>query len=350
MYDFSYQYSQFLLRSIPTARQASGGREILCRCFYCPDSNNPSHAHFYISIPESKEEFSQYYCQKCGARGYVTHTKLLEWNIWDDDIALKLIDHNKSQKRQVKNMYDRYVLKNTMTRDEDISDIKLKYINDRIGTNYTFDDLHRLKIILNLKDLLIENNITSITRSRNIIDQLDYNFLGFISIDNAFINMRRICDKGLVYKSIDKRYINYDIFNKFDNSQRFYTIPTDVDLSSPNPIQIHIAEGPFDILSIYENVRHRSPGIYTSVGGSNYYGIINYFIGVMKLPWVEIHIYPDNDNVGSNRKMKWIYEKLKKINTEVFIHRNMCEGEKDFGVVPDRIKEGIINMRELSEI
>jgi hypothetical protein len=48
--------------------------------------------------------------------------------------------------------------------------------------------------------------------------------------------------------------------------------------------------------------------------------------------------------------MKWIYEKLKKINTEVFIHRNMCEGEKDFGVVPERIKEGIINMRELSEI
>ena len=344
--DLARRYSEFLLSSIPVSKPASGGAEINCRCFYCPDSANPKHAHFYISIPRTNTP-SKYYCQLCGESGYVTHNTLLDWNIWDDQIAIDLIEYNKhTSVKSTGSKLKVYRLMNPISRDSDISKFKLDYINKRLGTNYSYQDLIDLKIVLNLKDTLEYNHISKITRDPNIVDQLDINFLGFISIDNAFLNMRRLCDDGLVFKSIDKRYINYNIYGKFDTSQRFYTVPTKIDLYNI-PTRIHIAEGPFDILSIYENVRYREPGIYTSIGGSNYLGIVMYMIETFKLPCVEVHIYPDNDNSGSNNKMKYAYYRLKNLNIPTYVHRNVYPGEKDFGVTKDRITEQVINMQEM---
>ena len=343
--NFFQDYYQFLLSAIPSAKSASGGKEVKCRCFYCPDSKTLSHSHFYISIPQTKDEPSKYYCQKCGEMGYVTHNTLLDWGIWNDDIAVSLINHNRGVKYQSKgNKLQIYRLINNITSENDLSDYKLHYINNRLGTNYSYKDLRDLKIVLNLLDVLNYNHISKYTRNDNIIDQLDKNFIGFVSIDNAFLNMRRLCDEGLVYKNIDKRYINYDIYGKFDTSQRFYTIPTKIDVSY-GPIKINIAEGPFDILSIYENVRHREPGIYTAIGGANYLGVILYMIETVKLPWVEVHIYPDNDNIGSDKKMKYIHSILSNLSIPMYVHRNIFPGEKDFGVRSDHINEQITDMQ-----
>ena len=49
-------YKNYLLNSIPGAKVVSGGREILCRCRECPDSTDPNHAHFYISIPYDSDK------------------------------------------------------------------------------------------------------------------------------------------------------------------------------------------------------------------------------------------------------------------------------------------------------
>ena len=337
-------YRNHLLRTIPTASKASGGRVVNCRCFYCPDSKNPSSKHFYISIPQNEQEPSLYYCHKCHASGVVDYKKLIEWDIYEDQVAIDLIDHNKKCKPGMMKKYmdkTHYIVSNRYTTMNKTSDIKLNYINQRLGTKFTFDELRNLKIILNLNDLLKENHITELTRNPEIVDQLDGNFLGFLSIDNAFLNMRRVCDDGLVYKGIDKRYINYKIFDKFDTSERFYTIPTKIDLVSPQRIKVHIAEGPFDILSIYKNVRREESGIYTSIAGSNYKGLAMYFLETYKLPYTEFHFYPDNDKYGSNRNIEKIARYVYPMNIPVYIHRNMYPGEKDFGVSLDHINESI---------
>ena len=173
------------------------------------------------------------------------------------------------------------------------------------------------------------------------MEQLNNNFLGFISIDNSFVNMRRLCDEGKVIDTIDKRYVNYKIYDKFDTSNRFYTIPTKIDLCSPERLKIHIAEGPFDILSIYTNLRNREPGIYTSIAGSNYLGITFYMLNTFKIPYFELHYYPDNDESGSNEVMNKIVRYIKPFNCPIFIHRNIYPGEKDFGVPMSRITERI---------
>src|SRR5574344_149251 len=266
-------YKNYLLSVLPNAKSVSGGKEINCRCQYCPDSTDMRNAHMYISIPYNTGKPSQYYCQKCGAKGFITHRTLIEWGIYDKDIAFDLDKYNSSIKTNTNNRFEDiqvYKIYNTFTRDDSKSYEKLQYINKRIGTNLSFSDLNNLKIVLNLIDLINENHITKFYRDHNIITDLDREFIGFLSVDNAFLNMRRTCEEGKVYESIDKRYVNYQLYDKNETTQRFYTIPNMVNLISPFRTKIHIAEGPFDILSIFLNVRHQENGIYTSVAGSNY--------------------------------------------------------------------------------
>ena len=93
---FEEEYKPFLLNNIrPWAKEASGGTEIQCRCFYCADSSNPRSGHFYISIPhDGSDDVSQFHCKKCGAHGLVTNHKLYEWGLFDTDISVKLHQTN----------------------------------------------------------------------------------------------------------------------------------------------------------------------------------------------------------------------------------------------------------------
>ena len=344
--DFS-NYKEFLLSNIPTAKEASGGKFVACRCFYCPDGKSRDSRHFYIHIPESNDDPSWYYCHKCHNRGLVTNKTLLEWGLYDNNVAQELIYHNQKCQRSKKNTkyynYTTLNIRNTIS-DSEMSRIKLEYINNRLGQNFNLQDLSDLKICLNIFDILNANRIQTFTRDPRVVEQLNANFLGFLSIDNMFVNMRRLCDEGLVINTIDKRYVNYKIVDNFDTSNRFYTIPSQIDLMSPQRVKIHIAEGPFDILSIYTNLRNREPGIYTSIAGSNYLGITFYMLNTFKIPYFELHYYPDNDESGSNEVMQRIVNYIRPFNCPIYIHRNLYPGEKDFGVSIDKIKESIIKM------
>lgn len=334
----SNQYKDFLLSAIPTAELASGGTVVNCRCFYCPDSSDPKSKHFYISIPKSSSDPSFYYCHKCHSSGIVTYKQLLEWGIYNVEIAKQLTSQNKnikirSDRRIVYPIYNRYI------KEDKISEYKLQYINQRLGTSFEYEDLKQLKIVLNLKDLLKYNHLYA-ERNQEIMNQLNINFLGFLSIDNSSVNLRRLCDAGNIHPSIDHRYFNYRL-KKENFGKNFYTIPMKLNLNQSERIKIHIAEGSFDILSIYENIRQHEPGIYSSIGGSNYFGLILYFLKTFRLPYTEFHFYPDNDGPGSDKVMKSMIPKLKPFGSPVYIHRNIYPNQKDFGVSPDKIKESI---------
>ena len=88
------RYKDFLLHMIPGAKLVSGGNEIQCRCRECPDSRDPRNiGHFYISIPKDEYSPSLYWCHKCNCRGLVTYEKLIEWNIFDEAVAIDLVNH-----------------------------------------------------------------------------------------------------------------------------------------------------------------------------------------------------------------------------------------------------------------
>lgn len=345
--DFNY-YRNYLLTNIPTAKPASGGKVVHCRCMECPDSNDPKSAHFYISIPDGTKP-SMYYCHKCGCRGIVTHKELIAWGIYDKQIALEITEYNNSLMINPKNKkyfnHQTYQISNSYTTMDNKSEEKRLYLVDRLGYDLSYSDLKNLKICVNLLDLMKENCINSFTRDHNIINDLDREFIGFLSIDNAFLNMRRTCEAGKIYPQIDKRYVNYKIFDKFDTSQRFYTIPTKVDLSKPQRVKLHISEGPIDILSIYLNLRNREEGIYTSITGNNYINIILYFLIELKLPFIELHLYPDNDKFGNFDRINYIVNLIPDRSIPVYLHKNTFPGEKDFGVPLRKINESIMQLR-----
>ena len=338
------EYNQFLLNNIkPFAHRVSGGREINCRCFYCSDSKNIRKGHFYIScLSESNNAPSLYNCVKCHACGIVTHSKLLEWGLFDANISVQLLQYNAkvlqlSENRKYKDT-EVYNISNTKVSKDILSEYKLKYINNRLGISLNYNDCLDNKIILNLKDLLAENNLTP-TRHANIIEQLDSNFLGFLSYDNAFINMRNLdIPTSNLYEGINKRYINYNIFEKFDNTNKFYVIPTEI--NTMYPIKLHIAEGPFDVLSIKYNMRKEIfNNIYTAIEGSGYFGIIRKFITQIKLINMEIHVYADSDIDFDT--IHSIAQFVSVFNMPFYLHRNSFKGEKDFGVPTSRISETI---------
>lgn len=341
MATISEELIKLLLATMPIAKLVSGGRQVLTRCPYCGDSKDPKSGHFYIRVVEGKVFF--YYCQKCHCTGVISHNKLMEWGLYDQNVNSKIIEYNKELfgKKENLKFVDSiiYNLNNTFISDNELSQMKLKYINNRLGTDLVYDDLLKNKIVLNLYDLLKTNYVKELTRDSRITDELDRSFIGFLSQDNAFLNMRNL-RVGKVFESIDKRYVNYNIFNKFDNTQRFYTIPANIDLTYPERIKLNISEGPFDILSVFFNLKKQEPhSIYSAIIGSGYLNILRHFITVMKLLYIEVHIYIDNDI--EDYVIKSVYDYLKVYNIPLYIHRNVFPGEKDFGVKIEKIDERI---------
>lgn len=341
----SDEYRSFLLDNFPNAKIASGGKEVCCKCWNCDDHSR----HMYFNIPEDDITPLFYSCRRCPAKGIVTTSLLRNLGIRDEYI-FNLIDtyskaprfhNNKMSKRSINLSNLNVIYDNEKTKR------KLDYLYDRLGHYYSIEECHALKIIPNLKDFLYANHINNLTRDERIVDALNEYFVGFLSMDNCFIILRRIIDEGNLFSSIDKRYIIYNIFNHKTNPEANYTIPVNIEFPTARQPELHIAEGPFDILSIY-NLRNRVPAIYTTIVSNTYLQYIQRILFRLMIPRPIIHLYPDNttekDNSGDDEHMKSLTDYFKKIGIKIIIHRNIMEEEKDFGVRPERIKEVIYEL------
>lgn len=343
----SDEYRVFLqtkLTQIGRFNAPGGVNHIVTRCFYCPDSKNRNHGHMYILIPPDKSNTPSYfYCQKCHSSGLVTSARLLDWGIYEYTMAADLTSYNSKvlllpENRKFRDS-ETYRVNNTLISNDKLTMYKVEYINKRLGTNLTIKDCIDNKIVLNIKDLLYENKL-QITRDTRIVDSLDSDFVGFLSYDNAFINMRNLEIHNNLHDSINKRYVNYNIFNKFENTARVYIIPGDIILDDKRPIELHMAEGPFDILSIKYNL-HSSHfnKIYSSILGSGYKGLLKFILSHLKIPNLLVHVYPDSD--ADVFAIIDLIECAKAYGLKIIVHKNKFMGEKDYGVPKNRIIDTI---------
>lgn len=348
MDNFLENFKEFLLSRIPRAKAVSGGKEVLCRCPFCLDSRDPRNAHFYISV-NTQDKPPMYFCQKCQESGIFDVKTLRMFDIYDSDMTVELSNHNRSiLSRPGNKIYKAntiHSINNFYISDMEIARQKLDYINSRLGINMKFRDALENKIVFNLYELLGGNGIKNLTRQQYVGDILQQHFMGFLSYDNGFVNMRNIRKPGEIkYEPLDKRYVNYNIFNNTDNSKRHYVIPTQIDLFNPNPIEIHIAEGPFDALGILYNVLDgdKTHRIISSVAGRSYINLVKFFVQELGLINIELHIYVDGD--VDEFEVQKIVDFLKGLNIDIFIHRNGYPGEKDFGVPKIKIINNYIQV------
>lgn len=344
-------YANFLLSHIPGSRYASGNSEILCRCMFCGDSVNKDSAHLYFNLPWDQGKPLYYKCFKCNSKGIVSSRFLLELDIYDPVMANDVNEYNKRFKYKglrVTNTqsfnYNIYNVIQTNTNGD--LNYKRDYINGRLGTNLSLQDIMNLKIVLNLFDLFSCNKIEKFTRSQSVLNQLNQYFIGFISTNNSYLNMRQVYDNVSYIPTINERYINYKLFDyKNTVDQKFYTIPCTINLLRPGRVKLHLAEGPFDILSIYLNLRHMEEGIYSSITGNSYIATIMYFLEEKAIPNLEIHFYVDNDKYGTRERILNIIREIPDPTIPAYLHRNVYPGEKDFGVPLNKIREEVSKLR-----
>lgn len=333
----------------PEAKIASGGKEVVIRCRACGDSSNSRHAHLYISVPQSADEVALYQCKKCSNHGIVDDIFLRQYGCEDSRILIDIVSHNNELKKNPKYSILRsmsiYPLRNTFISNQPWNTMKLSYINSRIGSNFAFEDLSKLKIFLNLYDVLNQNRLVT-TRHKMVTDALNEHFIGFISYDNSYCVMRKI-DNSELYKTLNKRYINYNIINKFDSTKDFYVIPTTLDTLNPNPVRIHIAEGVFDILSIYYNLNrcNNFQNVYISASGKSYAQALKFILSETGIINYTVELYPDNDvpDVELNRL---ITQSIRMLACDIIIHRNNYPNEKDYGVPVSSIIDTIRVIKE----
>lgn len=342
---------KILKRNFPELKVS--GNEYVVRCRFCGDSKNESSAHFYIKIGD-KDSVPLYHCFKCERSGILTPAVLRELigdsNITKDDIfdltELSKSISSKVNLSRVRSGYNKLIRNTTWALPTDnVSFLKekLDYINSRLDLKLSVQEAQNLKIIFSIKNLLSANSLKA-NRSQSIIDELDKYFIGFLSIDNGFLTMRNVNDNNGFLK--DSRYINYSIYNeKGKDHLRYYCIPTKIDKLSKDPIHIHVAEGCFDILSIYYNLRDRNSknNIFICSNGKGYYNVIKLLSTKFGLYNIILNVYPDND--VSDNALNFYLRRLYKLSIPVYFHRNTYYDEKDFGVPRNRIREIIYKVR-----
>lgn len=345
----SQQLIQEIIASIPGAQLVADNRQILCRCPKCGDSPNPANAHFYIGPLRDESKPLQYNCKKCESSGIFDSQLMRELSIYDYELLAQINEYNQKIANTHAGEYSysksTHILNNTKVTESAISEVKLRYINDRLGLSLTYADILANKIVLNISDIFEQNRIPEFTRHPNIMAELDKYFIGFISYDNCYLNMRRLCPEGKVYSGIDKRYINYNIFNKIDNSMRFYVLPTSIDILDVRPIHVYITEGPFDILSVKYNIPEYDKCIHISVGGKSYLTAIKFIIETLGIINMVLHLCPDGD--VDDWQMYNIAKYLAPFNLPIDMRRNVMPKEKDFGVPLSNIDMAITNLNKI---
>lgn len=312
-----------------------GKNQIALRCMFCGDSKkDPRKTRFYVQINADNDVPMLYNCFNCGASGIITPSVLRTFEINDLNLNSNLLSYNKSISKKIKkninSKINRLNLSVPVPKNTELNRMKLKYIENRLGIKLTIDDIQRFKIIFSLEQFLSTNKINEVTCKPDRARRLNEDYVGFLTSSNDHIIYRDITGKNKM------RYDKYTIIPEIDNSKKFYTIPKTIDIVSNKPVIINMAEGVFDILGIYYNVKKQNDDeIYVAICDSSYIPVIKYFLSLGLVgDNIIINIFSDSDH------QPYFYKNLfselsvwvKKIN---LFYNNKS---KDFGVPKSEIE------------
>jgi hypothetical protein len=185
---------------------------------------------------------------------------------------------------------------------------------------------------------LLDYNRLEYTRHPNIINELSQWFLGFVGMNNMLINLRNL-NEGHVYEGIDRKYVNYKVFQDIDSAKRFYASPCMCDMNKP--VRVNIAEGVFDILSIKYNLRGGNVNneMYIAAGSKAYGSVIKMCMQDLGIINMDVHVYLDND--VEDFIVIRLMNMCTPVNIPITFHNNLYHGQKDFGVPANMIKDSI---------
>ena len=201
---------------------------------------------------------------------------------------------------------------------------QVRYIESRLGPGLEYEDYQKFKIIWDTKDVL--EYITN-PRVRNTFPSND-STISFLSDNQAVVINRTFLED-----QTESQWRKITIVNK--DTKAFYTIKTQIDLFSLDKTVVNIAEGIFDILSVYKNFNDCDNSAFIATLGSDYISAVNYAIAKGLIGTnVELRLYIDNGI--KEKQLKYTLRRFKWMFNSIKIFHNIKS--KDVGVPIDQIK------------
>lgn len=319
--------------------------EYRTRCPFCGDSKtNLNKGRLYIKINLNDNYPMIYHCFKCEESGIVDDNLLLALDIHDINLKSNIITLNKTsdsikgqkffnEDKIVNFNYDLPIINNRYF-------YKVEYVENRLGKNIYNNELLDFKIITSLKDFLELNNIKKLTMEKFICENLEKNYIGFLSFGGSYILFRDVSNTQKF------KWVKYPVTNESKGCKIFYSIGNSINVFTENNININLSEGVMDILSVYKNLEYNSKNdLNIAVGGKQYLSIINILTSMgLTGSNITLNIFSDNDEVYNNKNnnptnikyFKRLLNKVKYLYNEVNIFYNIIG--KDVGVSTDKIK------------
>lgn len=333
------------INQLPVHIWNSANTEVCTRCIRCQDSRNRLHGHFSIKIDENSDSLIVYRCFKCNSAGILNSQDMEDLGVplsIEDAKALDVL--NRPNRKSTYNRQRPLNYKVPVIINPIDSKIKIDYLNNRLGIEFTPEMIQESKIILSIMDFFSENKIKIPDHiNPKLIKIIEENYVGFLSANNNKITFRRIINNDQL-----NRYIKLSIDPYNTSPNNFYSIKNPgMDLLYTEPVHIHIAEGTFDILSIKYNLPRddSQKHLFFASCGYNFGTIIKWLIYMGINTDLYVHLYSDNDK-SDEEDIKVLNSGINKYWIDhAFIHRNMFQGEKDFGVPSIRIKESHIQVK-----
>lgn len=313
--------------------------QLITRCILCGDSQRiPNKKRLGIKVDwTNPTEPILYQCFNCGATGILSSSMMRELGAEQPELIKGVREVNNTALQsegtvkvsKYKNTKEISVELPALTKNP-IYVAKARYLFSRLGKleNLKIDDFQKLRIVWSIKDFLSTNGI----RPRNdYTDLIDACYIGFLSANNEYIILRDITDRQKM------RYIKYNIFGVYDNSNSFYTIKNSINPLTQDEIHLVASEGTFDIISILYNVFHGDDTnkIFCATCNGQYRTTLNYYIDkglVGRNIYIDIYRDSDNDEHMNYQKLK---NQMKPYTKNFKVYYNTLS--KDFGVPKELI-------------
>ena len=298
--------------------KSRGNNEYSIRCPLCGDSqSDPRDSHCYIKCSYDPTEPMVFKCFKCNKGGRVGPWFLAKLNLKPDVIAML------SNDRYFKLSSAKESLIDIATGNPIMDSPQVKYIEDRLGMGFEYEDYEKFKIIWNT-DSIIEH--ISNSRIRNSFPS-NNSTISFLSDNQCLVLNRTFIEDG------SSQWKKIPIVNS--DGKAFYTIKTQINLFTSDPTVVNIAEGIFDILSVYKNFNDCEYSAFIATLGSDYISAVNYAIakGLVGSN-VELRLYIDNGIKEKQlryglKRFKWMFKSIR-------VFRNVKS--KDVGVPIEQIQ------------
>lgn len=315
------------------------------RCPYCGDSTKHfDHGHLSILLDPDSDKPMLFRCFRCNESGILGADVLEDLGVYVSG------DMKEGLKKSFRRTYnaEQYNLLPKKYKIPQFAETagcleKMYYLNQRLGTEFALNDCSELQLIPSIHQFMQENHLRSIPDVEPwVLDALEANYLGFLSANRNRITFRCIRDNPKF-----RRYYKLILDPQNLSKNTFFKLSGNFELLYTEPVNVHIAEGTFDILSIRYNLEHPEPGnhLFYASCGFNFNSIIRYLVAKALNTDIHVHIYSDRDKSDREHRKYLQTTMCKTWLDHITIHRNQYDDEKDYGVPRGRIEDSFITLK-----